>query len=106
MIKKFKNLLAVFNIAGKPEPDKFPNCPNSFFDIKVRDIDGNDVNLNEYKNSEMRAYYITNVASKWGLTDKYYKQMVELDKNYRKRGLQILAFPCNQFGEQEPGSSA
>lgn len=46
---------------------------------------------------------IVNVASKCGLTDGGYKELVEFDEKYRDQGLQILAFPCNQFGYQEPG---
>ena len=44
------------------------------------------------------------MASKWGLTDKNYKQLVQIYNQYSDQGLQILAFPCNQFGNQEPGS--
>lgn len=48
---------------------------------------------------------IVNVASKWGKTDVNYKQLVELYTKYSEaEGLRILAFPCNQFGGQEPGT--
>lgn len=45
---------------------------------------------------------IVNVASKWGLTEKNYKELNELHAKYAVAGLRILAFPCNQFGSQEP----
>ena len=48
---------------------------------------------------------IVNVASKWGLTDVNYTQLVELHNKYSEsHGLRILGFPCNQFGSQEPGT--
>ena len=49
---------------------------------------------------------VINVASKWGLTDKTYTQMVSLHQKYRSKGFEILAFPSNQFMNQEPGSKA
>lgn len=45
-----------------------------------------------------------NVASQCGYTDTHYTQLNELYERYAERGLRILAFPCNQFGGQEPGS--
>ena len=47
---------------------------------------------------------VVNVASKWGLTDSNYKQLVQIYTDLNSKGLQILAFPCNQFGKQEPGT--
>ena len=46
---------------------------------------------------------IVNVASECGLTPQY-EQLVELHRKYRDRDFEILAFPCNDFGEQEPGT--
>lgn len=49
---------------------------------------------------------IVNVATKWGATDRNYRQLVALyEKHAEKNGLRILAFPCNQFGNQEPGTN-
>ncbi|CAH0771363.1 unnamed protein product [Bemisia tabaci] len=49
---------------------------------------------------------IVNVASQCGYTGTHYKELAELDEKYREsKGLRILAFPCNQFGGQEPGSN-
>lgn len=45
------------------------------------------------------------MASKWGKTDRHYREMVELHNRYRERGFNILAFPCNQFLSQEPGTN-
>lgn len=49
---------------------------------------------------------VVNVATNWGLTDKNYRQMVQLYEKYSSEGLEILAFPCNQFNNQEPGDEA
>ncbi len=49
---------------------------------------------------------IVNVASQWGLAEKNYTQLVELHRRFAvSNGLRILAFPCNQFAKQEPGTA-
>ena len=48
---------------------------------------------------------VVNVASAWGKTARNYEQLKILDEKYRSEGLEILAFPCNQFLNQEPGSN-
>src|SRR5690606_10921853 len=52
-----------------------------------------------------KAYLIVNVASACGFTPQY-KRLEELWQRYKDRGLQVLGFPCNQFGGQEPGDEA
>ena len=47
-----------------------------------------------------------NVASKWGMTKRNYTELVQLHQKFREQGFQILAFPCNQFMNQEPGDRA
>ena len=69
--------------------------------VKVKDIDGKDVNLSDYKG---KVLLIVNVASYCGYT-KQYSGLEELYKKYKGQGFEILAFPCNQFGEQEPGTN-
>eukprot|EP01147_Barroeca_monosierra_P005886 gene5886-9073_t len=49
---------------------------------------------------------ITNVASRCGFTHAHYKELTEVYSKFAHRGLRILAFPCNQFGRQEPGTNA
>ena len=71
-------------------------------DFTVRDIDGNEQSLSAY---EGRVALVVNVASKCGLTPQY-DGLQRLYDQYRKQGLEILAFPCNQFMEQEPGTEA
>jgi len=49
---------------------------------------------------------VVNVASKWGLTAKNYTQLIQLIDELGEKGFKVLAFPCNQFGRQEPGGEA
>lgn len=71
------------------------------YDYTVQTIEGIDKPLLDYKD---KALVIVNVASKCGLTPQY-KGLQALYEQYQGRGLEILAFPCNQFGGQEPGSN-
>ncbi|XP_060207008.1 probable phospholipid hydroperoxide glutathione peroxidase [Lycium barbarum] len=77
------------------------NKPQSVYDFTVKDAKGNDVDLSIYKG---KVLIIVNVASQCGLTNSNYTDMTELYRKYKDQGLEILAFPCNQFGGQEPGS--
>jgi len=77
---------------------------SSIYDFAVKDIDGNDVSLEKYKG---HVCIIVNVASKWGVTTQNYQQLQALHDEFAESGgLRILAFPCNQFGSQEPGTNA
>ena len=69
--------------------------------IKVKDIDGKEVKLSEFKG---KVLLIVNVASYCGFT-KQYAGLEEIYKEYKNKGFEILAFPCNQFGNQEPGTN-
>jgi glutathione peroxidase len=80
------------------------SCANpytSLYDIPVKTIGGGSTQMSEYRG---KVLIIVNVASKWGLTQKNYEQLVQIDNQYRAQGLEILAFPCNQFLRQEPGT--
>lgn len=74
----------------------------SIYSIDVVDIDGNLFNLGEKYFHKSRALLIVNVASQWGLTERNYQQLQQLHEKYHTRGLSVVAFPCNQFGHQEP----
>ncbi|KAI3453702.1 hypothetical protein Pfo_010365 [Paulownia fortunei] len=76
--------------------------PQSVHDFTVKDAIGNDVDLRIYKG---KVLLIVNVASKCGLTNSNYTELTKLYEKYKDQGLEILAFPCNQFGSQEPGSN-
>ncbi|KAG8370710.1 hypothetical protein BUALT_Bualt13G0011600 [Buddleja alternifolia] len=74
----------------------------SIHDFNVKDSKGNDVNLDMYKG---KVLLVVNVASKCGFTNSNYTQLTELYSQYKDKGFEVLAFPCNQFLNQEPGSS-
>ncbi|GMH28874.1 hypothetical protein Nepgr_030717 [Nepenthes gracilis] len=74
----------------------------SVHDFVVKDTSGNDVDLSQYKG---KVLLIVNVASKCGMTNSNYSELNQLYEKYKDQGLEILAFPCNQFGEEEPGSN-
>lgn len=71
-------------------------------DFTVKDIDAKDVALSKFKG---KVLLIVNVASKCGLTSSNYTELSHLYEKYKTQGFEILAFPCNQFGGQEPGSN-
>ena len=71
-------------------------------DFEAKGIDGAGRNLADYQG---KVCLVVNVASECGLTPQY-DGLQRLYAQYRDRGFEILAFPCNQFGEQEPGSEA
>eukprot|EP00198_Chlamydomonas_reinhardtii_P001026 XP_001690361.1 glutathione peroxidase [Chlamydomonas reinhardtii] len=64
------------------------------------DIDGKSRSLSEYAG---KVTLVVNVASACGYTDENYKGLTKTYNKYRDHGLEILGFPCNQFGKQEPG---
>lgn len=70
--------------------------------IPLTTLDHHSITLAEL---QAKAYLIVNVASACGFTPQY-KGLEELWQRYKDRGLQVLGFPCNQFGGQEPGTEA
>jgi glutathione peroxidase len=72
----------------------------SLFDIPITTLDGQPTTLGEHQGKVLLA---VNVASKCGLTPQY-TGLEELHERYAERGFAVIGFPCNQFGEQEPGT--
>jgi glutathione peroxidase len=72
----------------------------NLYDFTATTIDGDKRSLRDYAG---KAVLVVNVASQCGLTP-HYAGLQELYKNYGDRGLVVLGFPCNQFGNQEPGT--
>ncbi len=71
-------------------------------DFTVKTIDGQTKSLADYKN---KVLLVVNVASRCGLTPQY-AGLEELYREYKARGFEVLGFPCNDFGAQEPGTEA
>lgn len=72
----------------------------SIYNFKVKDIKGNEQSLSDYKG---KALLIVNTASKCGFTPQY-EGLESVYKELKDKDFEVLAFPCNQFGAQEPGN--
>ena len=70
------------------------------FDFAVNDRKGKEVSLREYANEVL---LIVNTATKCGFTPQY-EELEALSQKYHTQGFEILDFPCNQFGQQAPGT--
>ena len=70
-------------------------------EFQIKQADGSIQDLSVYKG---KVLLIVNTASKCGFTPQY-EGLEKLHQEYKDRGLEILAFPCNQFGHQEPGDA-
>lgn len=73
----------------------------TFYDITVKDGKGNDISLSEYKD---KVVLIVNTATGCGFTPQY-SGLQNLYDKYKNEGFEILDFPCNQFGNQAPGTN-
>lgn len=72
-----------------------------FYDFSAKKINGQEISMQVY---EGKVVLVVNTASKCGLTPQF-KELEEIYKEYKEKGLEILGFPCNQFASQDPGSS-
>jgi glutathione peroxidase len=84
---------------NKSEGNKSLN--KNIYDLSVRTMDGENKSLSDYKG---KVLLIVNVASKCGYTPQY-EGLEAIYEKYKDKGFEILAFPCNDFGEQEPGTN-
>lgn len=72
----------------------------TFYQQKAISLQGKEIDMQQY---EGKTIIVVNTASKCGFTPQY-EGLEKLYKKYKDRGLVILGFPCNQFGNQEPGT--
>ncbi len=94
-------LLLFLSKTDAENKNKGNTMDNNIKQIIVKDIDGKSINLADYKG---KVLLIVNVASYCGYT-KQYSGLEQIYKEYKDKGFEILAFPCNQFGSQEPGTN-
>ena len=73
----------------------------SVYDYSAKTLDGQDASLADYRGQVL---LIVNTASKCGFTPQY-EGLEALYRDYKDKGFTVLAFPCNQFGAQEPGNA-
>jgi glutathione peroxidase len=73
----------------------------SVYDYSAKTLDGQDASLADYRGQVL---LIVNTASKCGFTPQY-EGLEALYREYKDKGFTVLAFPCNQFGAQEPGNA-
>jgi len=73
---------------------------SNFYQFKATSLQGKEINTESYKG---KVILVLNTASKCGFTPQY-EGLEKLYKEYKDKGLVILGFPCNQFGNQEPGT--
>jgi glutathione peroxidase len=78
-----------------------PTSNGSLYDVSAELLDGSLLNLSHFKGSVL---LIVNTASQCGFTPQY-AALEHLYSQYQDRGFEVLGFPCNQFGAQEPGSA-
>jgi len=75
----------------------------TIYSFKAKDSDGAEVSLEKYRG---KVVIIVNTASQCGFTNSNYTQLKEILDQYKSKGLEVAAFPCNQFGKQESGCDA
>jgi glutathione peroxidase len=91
----FKNKLLSFIVYLK----KLKTMANSFYNLSALSLQGKEISMDTYKG---KTILVVNTASKCGLTPQY-EGLEKLYQEYKDKGFVILGFPCNQFGNQEPG---
>jgi glutathione peroxidase len=74
----------------------------SVYDFKAKSLDGKDMDLRQYQG---KVLLIVNTASECGFTPQY-KGLEAVYQQFRDKGVEVLGFPCNQFGGQEPGNAS
>lgn len=103
ILSAFTFLAACFGmkeIKSKPAGEPGSESKQSFYDFKMRSIDGELIDFSKYKGKKV---LVVNTASECGYTPQY-EELEKLNKQYGNKVV-ILGFPSNDFGGQEPGSN-
>src|SRR6185295_20328731 len=95
-------LMFAMALIGMPQAKPAAQSVPAVLNFTMNSLDGKPVNLAKYQGNVV---LIVNVASQCGYTPQY-EGLEELHKRYASRGLRLLGFPSNDFGQQEPGSNA
>ena len=93
-------LICTHITASEAQPSRGSKSSSVIINHVVKNIDGDDVKLSDYRG---KALLIVNTASYCGYTQQY-ADLRTLQAKYKDKGFTVLAFPCNDFGGQEPGS--
>lgn len=96
----FISILTITSIYSQNVEREGKKMEGEIFNYSVKDAFGETVEMSQFKG---KVLLIVNVASKCGYT-KQYEGLQELYEKYKTEGFEILAFPCNDFGGQEPGT--
>ena len=103
-MKKIKllitSIMSLFIASCFSQDESTENPNKSIYNIKLNDIEGNQINLHDYEGKKI---LFVNVASKCGFTPQY-EDLQKLQNTYKDK-LIIIGLPCNQFGSQEPGTN-
>ena len=97
----FISFLSIFNLVTIAQ-ESSKQMSGSINGVVVNDMEGKQINLSDYNG---KVLLIVNVASKCGYTSQY-SGLQELYERYKSEGFEILGFPCNDFGGQEPGTNS
>ncbi len=96
ILKVISGVAGIFDLSRAPQ-----NKISNIHSFSVKDINLNEVSLANYNG---KVLMIVNVASKCGFT-KQYNALQKVYNKYHDKGFEILGFPCNDFGSQEPGTN-
>ncbi len=100
MLDKIKLITLIFMISFLGNQSS-ANYEKLAYDFKFKDLDGSDLNLNDFKE---KVIVVVNVASQCGFTNQY-ADMQKVWEKYQNDGLIMIGVPSNDFGKQEPGTS-